>query len=80
MYFGRWCNVRGVDRDIEKLRQVILIKEFKRRVRDDSGDIKTHLDEQIVENLQKQQLMITTHKSTFNKNKSCGFQRGLNLK
>ena len=50
MYFDRWCNSREVGTDFEKLRQVILIEEFKRCVRD---DIKTYLDEQKVENLAK---------------------------
>ena len=50
MYFDRWCNSREVGTDFEKLRQVILIEEFKRCVRD---DIKTYLDEQAVENLAK---------------------------
>ena len=50
VYFDRWCNSREVDTDFEKLRQVILIEEFKRCVRD---DIKTYLDEQKVENLPK---------------------------
>ena len=35
VYFGRWCNSRKVDRHFEKLRQVILIEEFKRCVCDD---------------------------------------------
>ena len=39
MYFDRWCNSREVGTDFEKLRQVILIEEFKRCVRD---DIKTY--------------------------------------
>ena len=50
VYFDRWCNSREVGTDFEKLRQVILIEEFKRCVRD---DIKTYLDEQKVENLAK---------------------------
>ena len=33
--FDRWCNSREVGTDFEKLRQVILIEEFKRCVRDD---------------------------------------------
>ena len=37
------CNSREVGTDFEKLRQVILIDEFKRCGRD---DIKTYLDEQ----------------------------------
>ena len=45
MYFDRWCNYREVGTDSQKLRQVILIDEFKRCVRD---DIKTYLDEQKV--------------------------------
>ena len=55
VYFDRWCNSREVGTDFEKLRQVILIEEFKRCVRD---DIKTYLDEQKIENLAKAQLML----------------------
>ena len=73
VYFDRWCNSREVGTDFEKLRQVILIEEFKRCVRD---DIKTYLDEQKVENLAKAATYADdyalTHKSTFNKNKSFG--------
>ena len=50
VYFDRWCNSREVGTDFEKLRQVILIEEFKRCVRD---DIKTYLDEQKLEHLAK---------------------------
>ena len=73
VYFDRWCNSREVGTDFEKLRQIILIEEFKRCVRD---DIKTYLDEQKVENLAKAAAYADdyalTHKSTFNKNKSFG--------
>ena len=73
VYFDRWCNSREVGTDFEKLRQVILIEEFKRCVCD---DIKTYLDEQKVENLAKAAAYADdyalTHKSTFNKNKSFG--------
>ena len=73
VYFDRWCNSKEVGTDFEKLRQVILIEEFKRCVRD---DIKTYLDEQKVENLAKAAAYADdyalTHKSTFNKNKSFG--------
>ena len=73
VYFDRWCNSRKVGTDFEKLRQVILIEEFKRCVRD---DIKTYLDEQKVENLAKAAAYADdyalTHKSTFKKNKSFG--------
>ena len=73
VYFDRWCNSREVGTDFEKLRQVILIEEFKRCVCD---DIKTYLDEQKVENLAKAAAFADdyalTHKSTFNKTKSFG--------
>ena len=42
MYFDRWCNSNEVGTDFKKLRQVILIEEFKRFVCD---DIKSYLDE-----------------------------------
>ena len=70
MYFDRWCNSRKVGTDFEKLRQVILIEEFKRCV---SDDIKTYPDEQNVENLAKAAAYAydyaLTHKSTFNKSR-----------
>ena len=49
MYFDRWCYSREVASNLEKLRQDIFIKEFKRFY----NDIKTYLEEQKVENLQK---------------------------
>ena len=71
MYFDRWCNCREVGTDFEKLRQVILIEEFKRFVCD---DIKTYLDKEKVENLATAAAddYVLTHKSTFNKNTSFG--------
>ena len=56
VYLNRLCNSREVGTDFKKLRQFILIEEFKRCVCD---DIKTYLDEQKVENL-AQQLMLMT--------------------
>ena len=71
--FDRWCNSREVGTDFEKLRQVILIEEFKRCFHD---DIKSYLDEQKVENLAKAAAYADdyalTHKSTFNKSRSFG--------
>ena len=73
VYIDRWCNSREVGTDFEKLRQVILIEEFQRCVRD---DIKTYLDEQKVENLAKAAAYVDdyalTHKSTFNTSRSFG--------
>ena len=71
VYFDRWCNSKEVGTDFENLRQIVLLEEFKRCVRD---DIKTYLDEQIVENLQNAATFADdyalTHKSTFHKNKN----------
>ena len=73
VYFDRWCNSREVGTDFEILRQVILIEELKRCVRD---DIKTYVNEQKVENLAETAAYaddcVLNHKSTFNKNRSFG--------
>ena len=73
VYFDRWCNSREVDTDFEKLRQAILVEEFKRFVHD---GIKTYLGEQKIENLAKAAAYADdyalTHKSTFNKSRSFG--------
>ena len=68
VYFDRWCSSREVGTDFEKLRQIILIEEFKRCARD---DIKTYLDEQKVEKSYADDYALT-HKSTFNKSRSFG--------
>jgi hypothetical protein len=44
----RWCTSLKVDNDYEKLRQLILIKEFKRCIH---GDVRTFIDEQKAETL-----------------------------
>ena len=76
VYFDRWCNSREVGTDFEKLRQVILIEEFKRCVRD---DIKTYVDEQKVENLAKAAAYADdyalTYKFTFNKSRPFRFTK-----
>ena len=70
VYFERWYNSREVGTDIKKLRQVILIEEFKRCVRD---DIYTYLNERKVKNLTKAAAYADdykhTQKSTFKKNR-----------
>ena len=48
--FDRWCHSKKVNKDFEKLRQLILIEEFKRRI---PFHMKTFIDEKQVENLQK---------------------------
>ena len=46
----RWCHSKKVNKDFEKLRQLILIEEFKRRI---PFHMKTFIDEKQVENLQQ---------------------------
>ena len=48
--FDRWCHSKKVSKDFEKLRQLILIEEFKRRI---PFHMKTFIDEKQVENLQQ---------------------------
>ena len=45
-HFDRWCRSKSVGQDFEKLRQLILIEEFKRCVH---NSIKTFIDEKKVE-------------------------------
>ena len=65
--FGRWCTSKQVD-NFEKLKQLFLMEEFKRCI---PNDIRLHLDEHQVENLQKAAVMADdyslTHKSVFQK-------------
>ena len=48
--FDRWCHSKKVNKDFEKLRQLILIEEFKHRI---PFHMKTYIDEKQVENLQQ---------------------------
>ena len=48
--FDRWCHSKKVNKDFEKLQQLILIEEFKRRI---PFHMKTFIDEKEVENLQQ---------------------------
>ena len=48
--FDRWCHSKKVNMDFEKLRQFILVEEFKRRI---PFHMKTFIDEKQVENLQQ---------------------------
>ena len=48
--FDRWCHSKKVNMDFEKLRQLTLIEEFKRRI---PFHMKTFIDEKQVENLQQ---------------------------
>ena len=47
--FDRWCSSKKIGSDHEKLRQLMLVEEFKRCI---SSDIKSFLDEKQVETLE----------------------------
>ena len=52
--FNRWCHSKEIGQDFKKLKQMVLLEEFKDKVR---PDIKSHLDEQKVEELEKAAIM-----------------------
>ena len=47
--FDRWCSSKKIGSDHEKLRQLMLVEEFKRCI---NSDIKSYLDEKQVETLE----------------------------
>ena len=52
--FNRWCHYKEIGQDFKKLKQMVLLEEFKDKVR---PDIRSHLDEQKVEELEKAAIM-----------------------
>ena len=50
--FNRWCHSKEVSQDFKKLKQMILLEEFKDKVR---PDIRSHLYEQKWRSWKKQQ-------------------------
>ena len=52
--FNRWCHSKEIGHDFKKLKQMVLFEEFKDKVR---PDIRSHLDEQKVEELEKAAIM-----------------------
>ena len=50
----RWCHSKEIGKDFKKLKQMVLLEEFKDKVR---PDIRSHLDEQKVEELEKAAIM-----------------------
>ena len=52
--FNRWCHSKEKGQDFKKLKQMVLLEEFKDKVR---PDIRSHLDEQKVEKLEKAAIM-----------------------
>ena len=52
--FNRWCHSTEIGQDFKKLKQMVLLEEFKDKVR---PDIRSHLDEQKVEEQEKAVIM-----------------------
>ena len=65
--FDRWCFSQSIDKDYNKLRQLILIEEFKRCIH---SDVRTFIDEQKGETLEDAARLADdytlTHKVSFN--------------
>ena len=64
--FDRWCCFKKIDQNYDKLRQFMLLEEFKRCIQ---SDVKTFLDEKQVETLQEAARLADdyylTHKVSF---------------
>ena len=60
--FDRWCSSKEIGSDHEKLRQLMLVEEFKRCI---NSDIKSFLDEKQVETLEAAARLALTHKVSF---------------
>ena len=64
--FDKWCSSKKVGQDFDKIRQLLLIEEFKWGL---SNEIKTYLSEQKVETLENAAWLADdyslTHKVTF---------------
>ena len=64
--FDRWCSSKKIGSDYPKLRQLMLVEEFKRCI---NSDVKTFLDEKEVETLEKAARLAgdytLTHKVSF---------------
>jgi len=66
--FDRWCSSKDVNKEFSKLRQLMLLEEFKNCL---PSDIKTHLDERKAEDLHQAAVWADdyalTHKGSFKK-------------
>ena len=64
--FDRWCSSKKIGSDYPKLRQLMLVEEFKRCI---NSDVKSFLDEKEVETLEKVARLADdytlTHKASF---------------
>ena len=70
--FNRWCTSKGVDGDFNRLRQLLMMEEFKNCL---PSDIRTYLDEQKVDNLHEAVVYAKdyslTHTTSFGKPHPC---------
>ena len=64
--FDRWCCAKKIDQNYDKLRQLVLVEEFKHYIQ---SDVKTFLDEKQVETLEEAARLADdyylTHKVSF---------------
>ena len=64
--FDRWCSAKQVDKDYNKLRQLILLEEFKKCLQ---SDVKMYIDEQKADGLHQAAILADdyslTHKNSF---------------
>ena len=64
--FDRWCSSKRIGSDYPKLRQLMLVEEFKRCI---NSDVESFLDEKAVETLEKAARLADdytlTHKDSF---------------
>ena len=68
--FNRWCHSKEVlGQDFEKLKQMDLLEEFKDKV---WPDIRSHLDEQKVEKLEKAAIMADDYALTHKMSSTSG--------
>ena len=76
VYFERWCTSMTVDGDFNNLKELVLVEEFKRCVRD---DIKSFLDEKEAGTLQQAAKLADeyalTHKKFGSQDRSHNFRR-----
>ena len=61
--FNRWCTSQQVGNNYEKLKQLVLLEEFKKCVRIPTP-IKTYLEEQKVDDLQRAAILADDYKLT----------------
>ena len=67
--FNKWCAAKEVGQDFKKLKQMVLLEEFKNKVRPDIG---SQLDKQKLEELEKAAVMADDFALTHKMSSKCG--------